>query len=114
MTTDGKIREALAQKLRVTTAQMARRCSVDLMLWSMHSNACLEAAAILSTQKEREEERRMAWGRINEHNALSDKVKILEAALREIDAGIFIDNGDVTCLPVYAVRAIIARALGSR
>lgn len=39
--------ERLAEKLRVTTAQMAKRCSVDMMLWNMHSNACLEAAAAL-------------------------------------------------------------------
>lgn len=37
-------RESLARKLRVTTEQMAHRCSVDQVLWNMHSNACLEAA----------------------------------------------------------------------
>lgn len=40
-------REKLAAKLRVTTEQMAHRCSVDQVLWNMHSNACLEAAALL-------------------------------------------------------------------
>lgn len=41
-------RERLAAKLRVTTEQMAHRCSVDQVLWNMHSNACLEAADALS------------------------------------------------------------------
>lgn len=40
-------REKLAAKLRVTTEQMAHRCSVDQVLWNMHSNACLEAADLL-------------------------------------------------------------------
>lgn len=34
----------LANRLRDTTKQMANRCSVDMILWGQHSNACLEAA----------------------------------------------------------------------
>ena len=46
-------------------------------------------------------------------SAQSAEIERTRAALCEIDAGIFIDNGDVTSLPVYAVRAIIARALST-
>lgn len=44
------------------------------------------------------------------HAKARRRIAELEATLREIDAGIHIDNGDVTTLPAYAVRAIIRRA----
>ena len=53
-------REKLAAKLRVTTEQMAHRCSVDQVLWNMHSNACLEAADLLLSTSSAERGRREA------------------------------------------------------
>jgi hypothetical protein len=37
----------LADRLRATTEQMANWASVDMGLWNLHSNACLEAAEAL-------------------------------------------------------------------
>jgi hypothetical protein len=38
----------LIERLRATTEAMANLCSVDMILWDRHSNACLQAADRLS------------------------------------------------------------------
>ncbi len=44
--------EALSDRLRRTTEEMANVCRVNMRLWGEHSNACLEAAAILDAAPE--------------------------------------------------------------
>lgn len=79
-------REKLAAKLRVTTEQMAHRCSVDQVLWNMHSNACLEAADLLLSTSSAERGMREALESIRYHsenqdmNHLTFRIKARECA----------------------------------